>query len=1372
MEAPTTSSLTQAVPEFLSGGGEMGKRMREYDWASSPLGAVEQWPQSLRTCVRIMLTSQQPIWLGWGKELIKLYNDPYKAIVGGKHPRALGSAVSTVWKDIWNDIEPLLNEVLQNDRGTYVESQLLIMHRNGYPEETYYTFSYTPIPGDDGKTAGVFCANTDDTQKIISERQLRTLTQLGKRLADCRSNNEVIRKTVDTISENPYDFPFAIFRSVEDQKAVLRYSSELGEVAEKVEHTLDLSIREGRAGIISKALETGKLQIFEGLVEQVGRFPTGAWDIAPDKAVLLPILQAGTREPYGVLTLGLNPFRLVDDKMIDFLTLIADQVATSFSDVHVLEEERKRSEALAELDRAKTTFFSNISHEFRTPLTLLLSPIEDMLQDASTLPVNRPRVEVAYRNALRLQKLVNTLLEFSRIEAGRMEASFEKVDICGLTGDLASTFRSMIEKAGMQLVLNLDLIEADVFVDVEMWERIVLNLLSNAFKYCKEGSITVRIFQQGQEIVLQVSDTGIGIPGNQLDRIFERFHRVENSLGRSQEGTGIGLAMVKELVKLHGGTIEAQSVFGEGTTFTVRIPCGEGHVATESRGTTGRNTIPAEKNAFVAEASKWLPDPTPVEESTAESTLAFTVLIADDNADMRDYVRRLLADRFRVILAGDGEYAFELAMTAKPDLILSDVMMPRLDGFGLLQKIRSVPSLRNTPVIFLSARAGEEARIEGLDAGADDYLVKPFSAKELIVRVSNHIRISKARRQAEQQLYELFLHAPAMINTFLGPELRFDLFHPRSKELLGDDRDFSGIPVAEAMPELKEQGVVALLQQVYNTGMPLSRKEYWVRLVNQQGQEIARYMDFVLQPWFDHSGAVKGVISYANDVTEAVMARKKVEESEAYFRRLADTVPAILWITEADGQCSYLSKRWHDLTGQTREEALGQGWLQAIHSEDAQKVRETFFEANGLLSSFNIVFRLNEISGGARWCMTRATARHSDEGAFLGYIGTVIDIHEEILATERLRESETQLRLLAETLPQLVWVTDDLGKMEFASSRWRAYTGLDPDDMSWNEVLHPDDKLWVDEIWKHSLESGNYYKVELRLRDKHGNYRWFFGQGEPVKNARGEIVRWIGAFTDIQDQKEIEKNLEQLISERTNELQRSNHDLQQFAHVASHDLKEPVRKVRTFSSRLQEEYSDVLPEKGQLFLEKIQSATERMYAMIEGVLRYSTLNASQQQTEKVDLNQVLANVEGDLEVAMQQKAARLIYEKLPEIEGAGVLLHQLFYNLINNSLKFSREDVPPVIEVSSTPDSKDGKEYVRLIVKDNGIGFQQQYADRIFSSFTRLHSKDRYEGTGLGLALCRKIVERHQGRIDAIGIENEGAVFTIVLPLVQQQSTL
>jgi light-regulated signal transduction histidine kinase (bacteriophytochrome) len=279
-----------------------------------------------------------------------------------------------------------------------------------------------------------------------------------------------------------------------------------------------------------------------------------------------------------------------------------------------------------------------------------------------------------------------------------------------------------------------------------------------------------------------------------------------------------------------------------------------------------------------------------------------------------------------------------------------------------------------------------------------------------------------------------------------------------------------------------------------------------------------------------------------------------------------------------------------------------------------------------------------------------------------------------------------------------------------------------------------------------------------------GKYRWHLSRAFPVKDASGKVLKWYGTATDIHDQKLMTRRLEELVRERTAELQRSNEDLQQFAHVASHDLKEPLRKVRIFTEFFERSVHGKLSEESRAFLEKVKAATDRMAAMINGVLNYSSLNAADQPIETVDLNEVFRNIASDLEIAIQQKGARITYGALPSLRGAPVLIYQLFYNLVNNAIKFAKDTKAPLISISATRLMKNGMPYVSLQLQDNGIGFSQEYADKIFNTFTRLNPKDRYEGTGLGLALCRKIAERHGGTITATGTEGVGATFTVVLP--------
>jgi signal transduction histidine kinase len=390
----------------------------------------------------------------------------------------------------------------------------------------------------------------------------------------------------------------------------------------------------------------------------------------------------------------------------------------------------------------------------------MLSPVEELL---AGLPsggdgVQRELLQLVHRNGLRLQRLVNTLLDFSRIEAGRVQAIYEPTDLAHYTEELAANFRSAMEKAGLDFYVECETAAAPVYVDRDMWEKIVLNLLSNALKFTFTGSVTIGL-RTGEDCAeLLVRDTGTGIPAGELPRIFERFHRVAGAKGRSIEGTGIGLALVQELVKLHGGSIEVESEISRGTTFRVRLPLGASHLPKENlQAEKGLASTALRSEVFLQEALRWLEDsgnlPADVPAAAAPGPRE-RVLLADDNPDMREYVQRLLRERYDVTAVASGEEALRAAVSHPPGLILSDVMMPGLDGFGLLRELRARPETRTIPVVLVSARAGEESRVEGLGAGADDYLIKPFTARELLARVGAHLSMSRRRRQAEEALKE------------------------------------------------------------------------------------------------------------------------------------------------------------------------------------------------------------------------------------------------------------------------------------------------------------------------------------------------------------------------------------------------------------------------------------------------------------------------------------------------------------------------------------------------------------------------------------------------------------------------------------------
>jgi len=867
------------IDYLFSGGGEMGYRIKNFDWSKTSIGPIETWPQSLKTIVRIMLTSRQPIWIGWGPDLIKLYNDPYKSIVGGKHPDALGKPASEVWSEIWQAIAPMLHQVMYQNEGTYVESQLLIMERYGYSEETYYTFSYNPVPDENGQVGGMFCTNTDDTQRVIGERQLALLRILAAETIKATSADETCSLTIKSLKQISADIPFALIYMFDENTNEYKLSGNFG--IEWLDKAKPEVIKAGDNSFWPfEQLQTKEPIVVEDLSTKYFSFADQEWDHASKQAVIVPLGQLADGHSSATIIMGLNPLRRFDDSYESFIKLVAGQISSSFANVQKYEFERKKIHELEELDKAKTAFFSNISHEFRTPITLMLGPLEELLNKPQTKQNKHEKdiLEITHRNAMRLLKLVNSLLDFSRIESGRQQANFELEDIVEMTRELASNFISILEKAGLDFEIEATSFIQPVYIDKEMWEKIVFNLLSNAFKYTLKGKITLKIYSDNHHAVLEVSDTGIGIGKKELPKIFERFHRSQNAImGRSFEGTGIGLSLVKEMVNLHGGTIDLTSTEGKGSTFTVKIPFGKKHIKEENIRKNVLFDNELVRQSFIEDGNSLLLPNTSANNNAIDKDRA-TVLVVDDNADMRQYLVNLINTKYNVITAVNGLDALHQVQKRKPDLLLSDIMMPIMNGFDLLKHIRSQESTRAIPFIILSARAGEEATIEGVGAGADDYLIKPFSAKELLARISAHIEMAAARKKAElaagserRRLYELFMQAPAAIAVLRGPTLVFELANPLYLEVARKNDDIIGKPIFQALPEIKGQTIEKILLDVYNTGKPYIGKEVMVKLMKHKtGIAEDVYFNFVYQPFLNEHGAVDGIMVHAVDVTDQV----------------------------------------------------------------------------------------------------------------------------------------------------------------------------------------------------------------------------------------------------------------------------------------------------------------------------------------------------------------------------------------------------------------------------------------------------------------------------------------------------------------------
>ena len=988
--------------EPFSGDSEMAQRMRDFDWSKTVLGPVENWPASLLTAVRIMLGSRYAMWLGWGDDLVFLYNDAYaKMTLGPKHPSALGRPFREVWSEIWNDLRPRAEKVLRTGEATWDEGLLLFLERQGFPEETYHTFSYSPLPDDAGGVGGLLCVVTEDTARTIGERRLASLRELAARTPDeAKSTEDACQAAAKILSGNSKDVPFALIYLLSDD----------GQCAHLAGKTDGILVAPTKAGLVDRnspwpfqnVIKQGAL-IVDELSSRIEPLSVGPFPENIKQALVLPVAKPGQAQLAGFLVAGISPRRPFDDAYRGFLELLAVQIATTVSSARAFEEEKKRAEKLAELDRAKTAFFSNVSHEFRTPITLMLGPLEDALSDTEEKlsERQRSRQELVHRNALRLLKLVNSLLDFSRIEAGRIDAIFESTELGKFTRDLASVFRSAIEKAGIRFLVNVPDLNVPVFVDREMWEKIVLNLLSNALKFTFEGEIEMKLEPAGNGVAFSIRDTGTGIPEKEQGNLFRRFHRIEGAKGRSHEGTGIGLALIHELVRFHGGSIAVKSSEGLGSEFTVTLPLGSAHLPSDQLGKKRETSATDLRSAaFVEEAMGWFSrsgrpgeysgisglEKGSMELSVPSKRSSARLLLADDNADMRDYVSKVLSSYWTVETCSNGEAALESIRRSVPDLVISDVMMPKLDGFELLRILREDESTRELPVILLSARAGEESRIEGLNKGANDYLVKPFSAKELLARVQSQIEISRIRREASEAL------------------------------------------------------------------------------------------------------------------------RRRAEE-----------------------------------------------------------------------------------------------------------------------------------------------------------------------------------------------------------------------------------------------------------------LARSNAELSQFAYVASHDLKEPLRVVRTHLQFVQKLVGKQLEETPLKHMQFAMDASSRMYDLINDLLEYARVGVSEEKATAVPVGEALGDVLETLATSINEAGATVYVGELPIVHAVPAQARQLLQNLIANAIKY-RTEHPLKVSVSAETNGS----FAILSVRDNGIGFDPQYSNKIFELFQRLHHREKYPGTGIGLSICKKIVEQHGGKIWAESCPGEGSVFKFMLPLEHQ----
>ncbi|MFZ1939726.1 MAG: ATP-binding protein [Terracidiphilus sp.] len=1412
------TSDRKLVESLFAGNGEMATRMRTLDWSTTALGPVEQWPQALRTCVRLMLGSNYPMTIMWGPDLAYLYNDANVPVVGTKHPWALGGRCREVYPEAWSFVGPLFDRVMtKGEASGTLADQLFVMHRNNYLEECYFAFSFSPVPDDSGRAGGVLTIVLETTERVLEDRRRHMLSDLALRMAEARNEEEVWRVSTETLGENCLSLPFSFlyeYRPSEHQAHLAGASVETDEALRPPV----IDCHSENLWRFNPALTR------DGVVVELGNRASGVqvpnWAFPPKDAYVVPIRLGEHSEALGFLVAGIHPGRAFDDAYREFVHRIAEQITIGLASARAYEQERQRAEALAELDRAKTTFFSNVSHEFRTPLTLMLGPLDEVLPEASERlrPEHHELLVAARRNGIRLLKLVNTLLDFSRIEAGRAQASYQPTDLAGFTTEIASAFDSAMKIAGLLFLVECLPIADPVYVDRDMWEKIVLNLLSNAYKFTFAGEVALTLKPRDGAVELQVRDTGVGIPEEHLEHVFERFHRIESTQARTYEGTGIGLALVEELVKMHGGTVRVKSAVGVGSTFTVTIPSGKEHLPAEriqAAQSLASTTIRAE--AYVEEARRWSGDESgvavdgampgkqpslvsPLEPKTAEKREL--IVLADDNADMRQYLTRLLSERYEVHAVVDGRQALEATERLRPALVLADVMMPHLDGFGLLRAIRDDSALVGTPVVLLSARAGEESRVEGLEADADDYLIKPFAARELLARVAAHVKMANLRRENAEREERMRNEAELEREKLRASEEQLAQISRLYDELQRADAELQlQVELLQQLPvsawTLNPDGTPDFVNQVWlefsgqSADFIRSHPEAWMTAVHPEDREMAartfwegvhsgqgfafetrslrardRTYRWHLQQAVvlrDAQGKVLKFLGTTTDIDDQKRAEEKLRESEYEARLIVNSIPGIIGVASPSGNIDMVSRQALEFFGRTIEELREWGTNDTIPPEDLPGVIDAYSRAISAGRPYEFQMRLRRADGVYRWFQERGFPLRDKNGNIARWYLLITDIDDQKRAEEALRESEHESRLIVDSIPGLIAVLSTSGEIERVSQPLLDYLGRSQEELrQWavDDTIHPDDRPAYLQAFERSFAAGEPVEYEAaRIRRFDGVYRWLTMRGLPLRDREGHIVRWYFLLTEIDDRKRAEEALRQA----QGDLARINRvtTMGELAASLSHEIKQPISGVITNASTCLRKLGRNEPNLDELRsgVTRIARDAQRAAEIIDRIRSQFEKGPANPQT--LDVNDMIPETVALLRDEAMRHSVLIRTElavDLPQIVGDRLQLQQVMMNLILNSIE-AMKDVEGIREII-IQSQRTENEQILLSFTDTGIGLPLQLADQIFEPFftTKPH------GTGMGLRISRSIIESHGGRLWAVSPSGRGATFQFTLP--------
>ena len=1336
--------MTNNEHYFLAGGGEMGELIRSKDWSKTSLGNPESWPQSLRTMVAVMLENPFGMYIAWGSDYTQIYNDGYRPILGAtKHPEALGISTRETFSEIYDIIGPMLDDTMKGTAVRYADL-LLPLNRNGFLEDCYFDFSYSPIRKENGEVGGVLVTVIETTEK--------------------KRATEALKESNARFVNNIMQAPAAM--------CVLKGKSHLVEIANR--HMLELWGKDAPAILnkpIFEGLPEAKNQGLEALLDEV--YTTGEKFVANERAVQLP--RNGKIE---TVYINFVYQALKDtDGTISGIIAIATDVTAQVISRSVVEESGHRIRALVE----------------NAPFAIAVYTGEEMiveLANESIITIWGKGNDVIGKSFMDVLPELDNQLVFEQIKkVYRTGESFHTentpLDLI-VDGKLGTYYFNYSLtplhdlKGNIYGVMNTGIDLTDLNVAKKKIEESDKRFRNTV----KQAPVGITILR-GPEYVVEMANEAYlklvekeenAFVGKPLFDSLPEVKEAVNSLLENVFLTGIPFHGYELPVPLNRYGKQNIHYFDflyhplkevDGVISGIIVTATEVTEKVESRKKTEENE---QRLNIIVEASE--------------------LGIWELNVKSKEinYSKKYLE-----IIGGFKEHKNltyqELIKYVHPEdlLIRDNALKEAIISGSLYYEARIIHDDQSIHWVEAKGKVfyDSENNPEKLIGTARD-----------ITAIKNH---QQELEESEERFRNLVMQSPVPKAILKGKDMVIELANEtllkniwRKKE-----SDVQGKKILDVFPELKEQKYDKLLNEVYNTGKVHSESESPLYLKNGD-ISYKLYIDFEYAPVRDADNVITGIKITIIDVTEKVETRKKIEESEKRFRSLTESIPQLIWETDEKGNALFASGKWIEYTGiQPKGE---EEWKSVIHPEDYDHNVAAWKNSLETGEVYRSDVRIKSKEGLYRWHTVIGEPIFDKNNKILKWVGAFTDIQTEKAFThelenqvinrtkelsqinESLRKSEERYHLMVEEVQDYsIIYLNNLGIVEnwnIGAEKIKGYKSEEIIGKNFSTFYTESDRKnnLPQKLLSIAKEKGKALQEGWRVR-KNGSLFWASVVITAVHNKKNEVIGFSKVTHDLTEKKEADDKLKlnALELEQKNlELENMNKELQSFTYISSHDLQEPLRKIQTFASQIIERESDNLSDIGKDKFKRIQNAAQRMQALINDLLTYSRTNVQERVFEKTDLSDIINDVKEDLKEELAQKHAIIETNETCVIDIIPFQFRQLLYNLLSNSLKFSIPEIPPHINIKSVIGKGDtlnsnllakDTHYCHIKISDNGIGFSPEYNKKIFEVFQRLHGKNEYHGTGIGLAIVKKIVENHNGIITASGELNKGATFDIYIPI-------